>query len=952
MVKRLTICFKYIRALLLLVVFAMLSLMIWLHEGERSLAFAKPWIVSMMNSPTAPYTVAFGDITMHWGDVTELGQLRISKIDVSKREGSVFAQLPEMFVTIDPLGFLPDRRLFHKMILHAPRLFMSRNAAGTVQFGLEGSTSPMPMTELFTSITTDTPTGKTQSSALPFSEFVIDRATLNFSDAASETRVISTPFSMRLTRHHGRYDAVLAMPFNYEDDDGRFDATLRTLRDSGDHVLDIKLTKVPSKMLCVFGLCPDDIDVTGRVEGDIGLRIAEDGTPLGVRVDLNTKHAVLEAPKLFEKPIVLASSTLKAESDGATKTIKLTGLNFALEDTNISGAGAFHHTENGWYVDLEGKTGKLDMTALHKYWPLVMAPDSRLWVTSKIKSGRAENGVLRLNLTPDDFAAVNYSDKAVDATVDARDIRFEYLPGFPEVEHMNGAVHFTGGTVKIEGGGGSILGGTQISKAVLWCPDLNNPKIPMEASVTLSAPASDAATFLALPYFPFDDAAKLNPKTITGSVDATMKLKFDSFSGKKETDPNAIHLEAVDYSINATLKNVAQTELFGSYNAHDVNGSLKADNAQMKFDGSVALAEAGVADITLLQPTGKPLVATVKSRPALPGKVAAANDFSLSYESSVEAPKIKLTGQRLDMSQSYGSSGGGSLLKNFPAMHLEVSLAELLMAQGAPFTKVAGVLHCSAARCESADFNATLGKGQVKASIAHNKGMRELTMTASNAGQFLRALDISDRVVDGKFQLKGDYNDSQNPAPLKARLLIDEFTLKNSQILGRILSVGSLTGLMNVLTGEGIAFDKMAADVVARAGVFNVSKGKASGNAMGMTVEGLIDSNSTKLKLKGVVVPAYAINSILGKIPIIGALAGGEGEGLIAFNYSIDGNFEKPDVSVNPLSGLTPGFLRGIFGIFDSDDAADQHETSAQTAPAAADEQKKTDSSDASPDGR
>ena len=89
---------------------------------------------------------------------------------------------------------------------------------------------------------------------------------------------------------------------------------------------------------------------------------------------------------------------------------------------------------------------------------------------------------------------------------------------------------------------------------------------------------------------------------------------------------------------------------------------------------------------------------------------------------------------------------------------------------------------------------------------------------------------------------------------------------------------------------------------------------------MGITVGGTVDTNTTKLNLKGVVVPAYALNSFIGKIPVIGMLAGGEGEGLIAFNYSVNGTYASPDVSVNPLSGLTPGFLRGIFGVFDQPD--------------------------------
>jgi hypothetical protein len=70
--------------------------------------------------------------------------------------------------------------------------------------------------------------------------------------------------------------------------------------------------------------------------------------------------------------------------------------------------------------------------------------------------------------------------------------------------------------------------------------------------------------------------------------------------------------------------------------------------------------------------------------------------------------------------------------------------------------------------------------------------------------------------------------------------------------------------------------------------------------------------------MKGVIVPANWINGFVGKIPIIGMLAGGSDEGLVAFRYTVDGKYSEPDVSVNPLSGFTPGFLRNIFGIFDA----------------------------------
>ena len=92
------------------------------------------------------------------------------------------------------------------------------------------------------------------------------------------------------------------------------------------------------------------------------------------------------------------------------------------------------------------------------------------------------------------------------------------------------------------------------------------------------------------------------------------------------------------------------------------------------------------------------------------------------------------------------------------------------------------------------------------------------------------------------------------------------------------------------------------------------------GTSLGITTQGEVDLGRGWIDVEGTVVPAYFLNRILGAIPIIGnILTGGEGEGLIAFTYEVEGPSDDPEVSVNPLAALTPGFLRGIFDIFDSD---------------------------------
>ena len=57
----------------------------------------------------------------------------------------------------------------------------------------------------------------------------------------------------------------------------------------------------------------------------------------------------------------------------------------------------------------------------------------------------------------------------------------------------------------------------------------------------------------------------------------------------------------------------------------------------------------------------------------------------------------------------------------------------------------------------------------------------------------------------------------------------------------------------------------------------------------------------------GTVVPLYAINRVLGKIPLVGPfLSGREGEGAFAVTYSVKGAMAEPSIWVNPLSVLAP----------------------------------------------
>ncbi|CAA7615306.1 conserved hypothetical protein [Magnetospirillum sp. LM-5] len=210
---------------------------------------------------------------------------------------------------------------------------------------------------------------------------------------------------------------------------------------------------------------------------------------------------------------------------------------------------------------------------------------------------------------------------------------------------------------------------------------------------------------------------------------------------------------------------------------------------------------------------------------------------------------------------------------------------------------------------------------------------RTVKVTSDDAGETLRAFDSYEHLMGGSLEVEGAYDDSKEDQPLSGLVRITDYNIVKAPALARLLTVAALSGIVDVLKGEGVGFSTLDAPFTLTDGLLAVKDARAYGAALGITGSGEIDVDASRIALEGTVVPAYALNSALGKIPVLGWLVtGGEkGGGLVAFNYRMKGPTADPDVWVNPLSALTPGFLRNLFNIFD-----DGSETEARKRPAPA----------------
>jgi hypothetical protein len=213
-------------------------------------------------------------------------------------------------------------------------------------------------------------------------------------------------------------------------------------------------------------------------------------------------------------------------------------------------------------------------------------------------------------------------------------------------------------------------------------------------------------------------------------------------------------------------------------------------------------------------------------------------------------------------------------------------------------------------------FDAHAGqRAPILMEIAPSPGGRRLTASAADAGGLLRALDVMTTMQSGRLTINGTFDDRDAAHPLDGAAEIEDFRIRDAPAIAAVLQGMTLYGLVDLVSGPGLGFARLIAPFRLTGRVLELNDARAFSSSIGMTAKGRLDLSADTAAIDGTVVPAYFFNSLLGKVPLIGKLFSPEpGGGLFAANYTIRGKLADPTVTVNPLSALTPGFLRGLFG--------------------------------------
>lgn len=142
---------------------------------------------------------------------------------------------------------------------------------------------------------------------------------------------------------------------------------------------------------------------------------------------------------------------------------------------------------------------------------------------------------------------------------------------------------------------------------------------------------------------------------------------------------------------------------------------------------------------------------------------------------------------------------------------------------------------------------------------------------------------------------------------------IRDFSIYNTPVIAKLLTVASFSGMVDLLMGEGLTFSHFDAPFEYRNRQLSLKEAKAFGDVVGITAQGTYDRRFDEVNFHGVIAPAYSLNTMLGKIPLVGNLLVGKDGTVFAANYSATGSAEDAEININPLSALSPSSLKDKF---------------------------------------
>jgi hypothetical protein len=283
-----------------------------------------------------------------------------------------------------------------------------------------------------------------------------------------------------------------------------------------------------------------------------------------------------------------------------------------------------------------------------------------------------------------------------------------------------------------------------------------------------------------------------------------------------------------------------------------------------------------------------------------------------------EPYRVVLSGPRLDLEEPLKgqSSPSREPAKSGTPYSVDLKFQQVVFGTGRSLGPVSLTAQGDGRRLLAARL-VTGGPERVQADLVTAGPERKLWATAADLGRLLRDTGLASEVDGGALILDGAFDDKAASSPFNGTIDLRNFSVKGAPVMGKVLQGMTLYGLVDVLSGPGLTFDRFTSPFRLDGSVLDVTDARAYSSSLGVTATGRLDFDRSQVNLTGTIIPAYFFNSLPGKVPLVGRFFSPEtGGGVFAATFGLRGKLSDPSVSINPLSALTPGVTRRLFDLF------------------------------------
>jgi hypothetical protein len=266
-------------------------------------------------------------------------------------------------------------------------------------------------------------------------------------------------------------------------------------------------------------------------------------------------------------------------------------------------------------------------------------------------------------------------------------------------------------------------------------------------------------------------------------------------------------------------------------------------------------------------------------------------------------PAVRINGGTVDLRNApfgrgrAGRAGGGRV-------PLALALDQLQVSNNIRLTDFRADLQSGGGL--TGNFTASVnGAAAITGEALPQAGGTAFRIRSNDAGKVIREAGILKTVAGGDMTLALAPVAGQ-PGSYDGALDVTNTRLRDAPGIASLLDAISIVGLLDQLEGPGILFSEVEARFRLTPDQLYLTRSSATGPSMGISMDGTYNLGAGTLDFQGVLSPIYFLNGI-------GSIFTRKGEGLIGFNFNLTGPARQPNVSVNPLSALTPGMFREIF---------------------------------------